>query len=114
MTGQDAVNVASSFNDKIGIDGVIVTKLDGDTRGLSLIHIQMCIRDRINGVHSANNYDMLQNIARDEWGFEGLVMTDWYTSQDTTAVSYTHLSERNRWYWSRNRIDDNCRSMSGS
>ncbi|OKZ51177.1 MAG: signal recognition particle protein [Clostridiales bacterium 41_21_two_genomes] len=33
MTGQDAVNVASSFNDKIGIDGVIVTKLDGDTRG---------------------------------------------------------------------------------
>ena len=33
MTGQDAVNVAGSFNDKIGIDGVIVTKLDGDTRG---------------------------------------------------------------------------------
>lgn len=33
MTGQDAVNVASSFNDKIGIDGVILTKLDGDTRG---------------------------------------------------------------------------------
>ena len=40
----------------------------------------------INGVHSANNYDMLQNIARDEWGFEGLVMTDWYTSQDTTEM----------------------------
>ena len=33
MTGQDAVNVASTFNEKIGVDGVILTKLDGDTRG---------------------------------------------------------------------------------
>ena len=33
MTGQDAVNVASSFNEKVGIDGVILTKMDGDTRG---------------------------------------------------------------------------------
>ncbi len=33
MTGQDAVNVAESFNKEIGIDGVIITKLDGDTRG---------------------------------------------------------------------------------
>ena len=33
MIGQDAVNVAMSFNDKLGIDGVILTKLDGDTRG---------------------------------------------------------------------------------
>ena len=40
----------------------------------------------INGVHAANNYDLLQNVARDEWGFEGLVMTDWYTSQDTSAM----------------------------
>ena len=53
----------------------------------------------INGVHSANNYDMLQNIAHDEWGFEGLVMTDWYTSQDTTEMGmvspsgkYSHSS----------------------
>ena len=36
MTGQDAVNVAGMFNDKIGIDGVILTKLDGDTRGGAL------------------------------------------------------------------------------
>ena len=33
MTGQDAVNVAASFNDALGIDGLILTKLDGDTRG---------------------------------------------------------------------------------
>ena len=40
MTGQDAVNVASNFNDKIGIDGVIVTKLDGDTRGGAALSIK--------------------------------------------------------------------------
>ena len=40
MTGQDAVNAASMFNDKIGIDGVIVTKLDGDTRGGAALSIR--------------------------------------------------------------------------
>lgn len=40
MTGQDAVNVAKEFNDKIGIDGVIVTKLDGDTRGGAALSIK--------------------------------------------------------------------------
>lgn len=40
MTGQDAVNVASNFNEKIGIDGVIVTKLDGDTRGGAALSIK--------------------------------------------------------------------------
>ncbi|HJD04654.1 MAG TPA: signal recognition particle protein [Candidatus Mediterraneibacter caccogallinarum] len=40
MTGQDAVNVASTFNEKIGIDGVIVTKLDGDTRGGAALSIK--------------------------------------------------------------------------
>ena len=40
MTGQDAVNVAKNFNEKIGIDGVIVTKLDGDTRGGAALSIK--------------------------------------------------------------------------
>ena len=40
MTGQDAVNVSEMFNDKIGIDGVIVTKLDGDTRGGAALSIK--------------------------------------------------------------------------
>ena len=40
MTGQDAVNVAENFNEKIGIDGVIVTKLDGDTRGGAALSIK--------------------------------------------------------------------------
>ena len=40
MTGQDAVNVAQNFNEKIGIDGVILTKLDGDTRGGAALSIR--------------------------------------------------------------------------
>ena len=40
MTGQDAVNVADQFNKQIGIDGVIVTKLDGDTRGGAALSIK--------------------------------------------------------------------------
>ena len=40
MTGQDAVNVATSFNDQIGIDGVVLTKLDGDARGGAALSIR--------------------------------------------------------------------------
>ncbi len=40
MTGQDAVNVATEFNEKLGIDGVILTKLDGDTRGGAALSVK--------------------------------------------------------------------------
>jgi len=40
MTGQDAVNVATSFNEAVGIDGVILTKLDGDTRGGAALSVK--------------------------------------------------------------------------
>lgn len=40
MTGQDAVNVAQTFNDEVGIDGVVLTKLDGDTRGGAALSVK--------------------------------------------------------------------------
>lgn len=40
MTGQDAVNVAESFNEKLGVDGIILTKLDGDTRGGAALSVK--------------------------------------------------------------------------
>ncbi len=40
MTGQDAVNVAKEFNEKAGVDGVIITKLDGDTRGGAALSVK--------------------------------------------------------------------------
>ena len=50
----------------------------------------------INGIHTANSYDLLQAVARDEWGFDGVIMTDWCTSQDT---SYMGLSS-DKYPWS--------------
>ena len=43
MTGQDAVNVAKAFDEKLGIDGVIFTKLDGDTRGGAALSIKAVV-----------------------------------------------------------------------
>ena len=40
MTGQDAVNVAKEFDEKVGIDGVILSKMDGDTRGGAALSIK--------------------------------------------------------------------------
>jgi beta-glucosidase len=40
----------------------------------------------LNGTHTANHYDLLQASARDEWGFTGMIMTDWFTSQDMPQI----------------------------
>ena len=41
----------------------------------------------LNGTHTANHHDLIQGMARDEWGFSGTVMTDWFTSQDMPALT---------------------------
>lgn len=50
MTGQDAVNVAESFSEKVGIDGVILTKLDGDTRGGAALSVRAVTKKPIKFV----------------------------------------------------------------
>ncbi len=40
----------------------------------------------LNGTHTANSYELLTSVARDEWGFGGLVMTDWFTTQDISFL----------------------------
>ncbi|MBB6637183.1 glycoside hydrolase family 3 C-terminal domain-containing protein [Cohnella thailandensis] len=39
----------------------------------------------LNGMHAANHYELIQSVARDEWGFEGIVVSDWYTSMKLFA-----------------------------
>lgn len=60
MTGQDAVNVAKSFNDTLGIDGVILTKLDGDTRGGAALSVRAVTGKPIKFVGMGEKLDNLE------------------------------------------------------
>jgi signal recognition particle subunit SRP54 len=60
MTGQDAVNVAISFNDQLGITGVVLTKLDGDTRGGAALSIRAVTEKPIKFVGLGEKMDALE------------------------------------------------------
>ncbi|RYM31501.1 signal recognition particle protein [Brumimicrobium glaciale] len=59
MTGQDAVNTAKAFNEKINFDGVILTKLDGDTRGGAAISIKAVVNKPIKFVGTGEKMDAI-------------------------------------------------------
>jgi signal recognition particle subunit SRP54 len=59
MTGQDAVNTAKAFNDRINFDGVILTKLDGDTRGGAALSIKSIVNKPIKFVGTGEKMDAL-------------------------------------------------------
>ena len=59
MTGQDAVNTAKAFNDKLNFTGVVLTKLDGDTRGGAALSIKYTVSKPIKFVSSGEKMDML-------------------------------------------------------
>jgi signal recognition particle subunit SRP54 len=59
MTGQDAVNTAKAFNDRLDFTGVVLTKLDGDTRGGAALSIKYTVRKPIKFVSSGEKLDTL-------------------------------------------------------
>ena len=60
MTGQDAVNTAKEFNDRLDFDGVVLTKLDGDTRGGAAISIRAVVNKPLKFISSGEKMDALQ------------------------------------------------------
>ena len=60
MTGQDAVNTAREFNNRLDFDGVVLTKLDGDTRGGAAISIRSVVNKPLKFISSGEKMDTLQ------------------------------------------------------
>lgn len=76
MTGQDAVNVAESFNEALGIDGVVLTKLDGDTRGGAALSIRAVTKKPIKFIGMGEKLEDLEPFHPDRMASRILGMGD--------------------------------------
>lgn len=76
MTGQDAVNTAKTFNDRLDFDGVVLTKLDGDTRGGAAISIKTVVNKPIKFVSTGEKMDALDSFFPDRMAGRILGMGD--------------------------------------
>lgn len=76
MTGQDAVNVAQNFNDALGVDGVVLTKLDGDTRGGAALSIRAVTQKPIKFIGMGEKLDDLEPFHPDRMASRILGMGD--------------------------------------
>ncbi|MDD2585849.1 MAG: signal recognition particle protein [Syntrophomonadaceae bacterium] len=76
MTGQDAVNVAESFNDQLGLTGVVLTKLDGDTRGGAALSVKAVTGCPIKFVGMGEKLDSLETFYPDRMASRILGMGD--------------------------------------
>ena len=76
MTGQDAVNVAKSFDETLGIDGIVLTKLDGDTRGGAALSIRAVTGKPIKFVGTGEKLDNLEPFYPDRMASRILGMGD--------------------------------------
>ncbi|WP_066175146.1 signal recognition particle protein [Bacillus marinisedimentorum] len=79
MTGQDAVNVAQSFNEQLGLTGVVLTKLDGDTRGGAALSVKSVTDTPIKFVGMGEKLDQLEPFHPDRMASRILGMGDMLT-----------------------------------
>lgn len=76
LTGQDAVNAAEGFNDKLGIDGVIMTKMDGDSRGGAALSVKKVTGKPIKFIGVGEKFDALEPFHPDRMASRILGMGD--------------------------------------
>lgn len=88
MTGQDAVNVANHFNDSLDISGVILTKLDGDTRGGAALSIKSITGKPIKFIGSGEKLENLEDFHPDRMASRILGMGDILTLIEDAASTF--------------------------
>ena len=88
MTGQDAVNAASAFNEALGIDGVILTKLDGDARGGAALSIRAATGKPIKFVGTGEKLDMIEPFHPDRMASRILGMGDMLSFIEKAQANY--------------------------
>ena len=88
MTGQDAVNAASAFDEALGIDGVILTKLDGDARGGAALSIRAATGKPIKFVGTGEKLDMIEPFHPDRMASRILGMGDVLSFIEKAEAAY--------------------------
>ena len=88
MTGQDAVNAASAFDEALGIDGVILTKLDGDARGGAALSIRAATGKPIKFAGTGEKLDMIEPFHPDRMASRILGMGDMLSLIERAEQSY--------------------------
>lgn len=88
MTGQDAVNVAQSFDEALGVDGVILTKLDGDTRGGAALSVRAVTGKPVKFVGTGEKLDDLEPFHPDRMASRILGMGDMLTLIDKAQEQF--------------------------
>ena len=88
MTGQDAVNAAKAFDDALGIDGVLLTKLDGDARGGAALSIKAATGKPIKFVGTGEKLDMIEPFHPDRMAGRILGMGDMLTFIEKAEQQY--------------------------
>ncbi len=88
MTGQDAVNTAKAFHDRLNFDGVVLTKLDGDTRGGAALSIRSVVEKPIKFVGTGEKLDALEPFYPDRMASRILGMGDIVTLVEKVQQSF--------------------------
>jgi signal recognition particle subunit SRP54 len=94
MTGQDAVNAASAFDEALGIDGVVLTKLDGDARGGAALSIRAVTGKPVKFAGTGEKLDMIEPFHPDRMASRILGMGDMLTLIEKAEQSYDEKQAR--------------------